>query len=205
MVLALEERILSPPDEYESLFLRRLKERPASADRRHVLDLGRPCGENVQFFSGLNYKVTIADFFDSLTEAAVTARRGPEPFGAACTDLLGFTKETRFDLVLVWDLFNYLSLDEIGVLMLHLGRYCAVSARLLALVSIYQRIPDRPFRCFALSSGRVRYECETAGERESPRHREPDLLTRLAGFEVETSLLLKGGMREYGFFLGEDV
>ncbi len=143
----------------------------------------------------------MSDLFGGLIGAGFAVRSRTGLFAAACTDILGFSPGNRFSLVMVWDLFNYLTLEEIEVFMQQISKYCRKGARLMALLSIYQRIPDRPFRCLAIDGGRVRYESETDVQRESPRHKELGLLPRLAGFEVETSLLLRAGMQEYGFLL----
>ena len=196
--ISLDERVETAPNEYASSFLREL-ERLARQQRRHVLDLGRPSGENVSFLAGLGCKVSIADFYGGLEEAGAELRRNPDHFAAACSEILRFREDERFDAVLAWDLFNYLSLDEIGIFAERLRPHLPPGAMIMTLVSIYQRVPDRPFRCLALAGGRVRYESTVAVQRPCPRHQEPSLIGRLGDFRVETSLLLKGGMREYGF------
>ena len=199
MTLALEERIVTLPEEYDSPALRDLSTRFSASQRGHVLDLGRPSNVNVHFFAGLHCKISVCDLFGGLTTAGFAAPRRPGPFAAACTDVLGFSDDHRFDQVMVWDLFNYMTLEEIEVFMQQVRTHCREGCRLMALLSIYQRIPDQPFRCSAIAGGRVRYESESDVHRESPRHKEHDLVSRLAGFQIETSVLLRGGMQEYGF------
>ncbi len=201
MALALKERVVTLAEEYDSPALRDLRTRFSASRRGHVLDLGRPSNDNVHFFASLHCKITVSDLFAGLTEVGFAVRRRAGTFAVACTEILGFSDDNRFDQVMVWDLFNYMTLEEIEVFMQQVRRYCRKGSRLMALLSIYQRIPDQPFRCLALAGGRVRYESQSDVHRESPRHNEHDLLPRLAGFEVETSLLLRGGMQEYGFLL----
>ena len=105
MTIALKERIVTLPEEYESPALRDLPNRFSSSHRGHILDLGRPSNDNVHFFAALHCKITVSDFFGGLTEAGFAVRRAG-PFAAACRDILGFSPESRFDLVLVWELFN---------------------------------------------------------------------------------------------------
>jgi hypothetical protein len=199
LTLALEERVVTLPEEYDSPALRELSSRFSTSQRGHVLDLGQPSNDNVHFFAGLHCKISVCDFFVGLTEVGFAVRRRAGPFAEACTDILGFSSDDRFDQVMVWDLFNYMTLEEIEVFMQRLRGYCREGCRLMALLSIYKRIPDQPFRCLAIAGGRVRYESQSDVQRESPRHKEHDLLSRLAGFRLETSLLLRGGMQEYGF------
>jgi len=166
---------------------------------RSILDLGRPCGDNVAFFSKLRCKLYIADFFRSLTEDGARARLDAGAFRAACSRHLDFAAETRFDLILAWDLFNYLELSEVEILMRHLERFSDRWTRVLALVAIYQKVPDQPFEFRVLADDRLRFETVSDRLRPAPRHKEPDLVSRMRGFEVESCLLLRHGMREYCF------
>ena len=201
----MEERIVTPPDEYSSVALREIVSRLRLPGRKVVLDLGRPCSENVRFFSSRNCKLFISDFFDCLSEEGAAARQGRSAFKEACSRLLSFPQGTTFDYILAWDLLNYLRMSEVEVLAKHLLGYCTAGTRMMALLSIYQRIPDEPFRFSAMDGERVRYESATLAQRESPRHEEPRLLQCMGHFEVETSLLLRHGMREYCFVVADSV
>jgi len=195
----LDERIVTRPDDYTSQALGDVIARLGTADRRSILDLGRACGDNVSFFSKLRCKLYIADFFRSLTEDGARARRDAGAFQAACSRHLSYAPETRFDLILAWDLFNYLELSEVEILMRHLERFCDRWTRVLALVAIYQKVPDQPFEFQVLGDDRLRYETISDRLRDAPRHKEPELVSRMRGFEVDSCLLLRHGMREYCF------
>ena len=69
----------------------------------------------------------------------------------------------------------------------------------MAMVSIYQKIPDRPFRFLIRGNDSLRYETVSRGLRDSPRHKEIDLVKRMSGFEVERAMLLRNGIQEYSF------
>ncbi len=73
---------------------------------------------------------------------------------------------------------------------------------MMALVSIYQQIPDQPCLFSLQDEYRVHFEHCSRGLRESLRHQELDLVRRLMGFEVENCVLLRQGMKEYCFILG---
>lgn len=194
----MEERIVTRADDYQSQALARGIARLQKPGRKTVLDLGPPSSGNVTFFSQIS-KVFIADFFSSLTDEGGRARSDADAFEAACARTLVFPDDTRFDLVLAWDLFNYFNLDEIERLVRHLSQWCDDRTRIFALVAIYQKIPDRPFRFEVLDGGQLRYDDLSSGLRESPRHKEPDLIERMRTFQVEDCLLLRHGMREYTF------
>lgn len=200
----MEERIVTLPDDYSSHALREGVGHLRSPGRKTILDLGRPSGDNVRFFSELNCRLFISDFFDSLVREGTAARQSRTAFTKACARLLEFPPGTCFDLVLLWDLLNYLDLTEVGILTEHLRSHCRPGTRMIALLSIYRRIPDEPFQFFASDPARLRYELSTEARRDSPRHKEPDLLGAMTHFEVETCMLLRHGMREYCFVLTDD-
>ena len=200
----MEERIVTLPGDYSSVALREGLGHLRSPGRKTILDLGRPSDDNVRFFSDLNCRLFIADFFDSLSREGAAARQSRAAFANACARLLDFPPDTCFDLILVWDLLNYLDLTEIGMLTEHLRNYCRPGTRMIALLSIYRSIPDEPFRFFASDGARLRYELSTKARRDSPRHKEPDVLGKMTGFKVEAGMLLRHGMREYCFVLTEN-
>ena len=201
----MEDRIVTLPDDYSSLALREGVGHLRSPGRKTILDLGRPSGENVRFFSELNCRLFISDFFDSLAREGAAVRQGSTAFANACSRLLEFPPGTCFDLVLLWDLLNYLDLTEVAILTEHLRNHCRPGTRMIALLSIYRRIPDEPFQFFASDPARLRYELLTELCRDSPRHKEPDLMGAMTDFEVETCMLLRHGMREYCFVLTDNA
>ena len=126
-------------------------------------------------------KLFIANFFESLIEGGATPSINAKTFAASCDRLLQYPDDVRFDLVLAWDLFNYLGLPEVQVLAQRLVALSRPGTRIMALVSIQKQIPDRPLRFTIRDQKTLRYEVVSAGLRACPRHNEPDLLKRMAG------------------------
>jgi hypothetical protein len=195
-----EQRSGTLPDDYPSFVLPGLLEYIKKPPKKTILDLGPALGENVRRMEGS--RLFIANFFESLTEGG-----GPlvdaKTFAASCARLLHYPDDVRFDLVLAWDLFNYLGLPEVQVLAQRLVALSRPGTRIMALVSIQKKIPDRPFRFVIRDKDSLRYEVLSSGLRDCPRHNEPDLLKRMAGFRVERGMLLRNGMREYSFVRDE--
>ena len=80
-----------------------------------VLNIGPALPETVEFFSRFRCKLYFIDLFDDLPEMAA---RADEP-GAAhqlLEESLQFPGDTRFDLCLFWDVFNFLSPEAIATL-----------------------------------------------------------------------------------------
>ena len=200
----MEERKHTQPDDYSSFVLPSLLEGLTPPPKRTVLDLGPASGENLDQFASYAKrccKLYIANFFEDLSEAGPAARRTTATFAATCERLLAFPQDESFDLIFAWDLFNYLELEEVAALVHYLSRFSKNGTRMMALLSIYQKIPDRPFRFSIRSSSSLRYEAVSHSLRDCPRHKEIDLVKRMAGFEVEHTMLLRNGMQEYSFIL----
>jgi len=113
--------------------------------------------------------------------------------------LLTFKPDTRFDIFLAWDLFNYLERDAAQAVAEHLSQYAAHDALLYTLISTTARQPAQPNYYKILSSDRLRYEVRDADEMDSPRLPQHEVQARLSGFTQQHTYLLQNGMQEYVF------
>jgi hypothetical protein len=191
------------PDEHKSFVLPGILDFVKKPPKKTILDLGPALGENIRRMEGS--KLFIANFYESLTDGAGGAAGAVDgrTFAASCAKLLQYDDDVRFDLVLAWDLFNYLGLGEVQVLAQRLVELSRPGTHIMALVSIQKQIPDRPYRFVITGHDTLRYEAQSKTLRDCPRHNEPDLLKRMAGFKVERGMLLRNGMREYSFVRAE--
>ena len=174
--------------------LRRL---PPVEHKYEVLDLGAACGETLRFYSDLPSKIFFADFFSELKSSAADPEEGLDGFVRACGDILPFPGRTRFDLINTWDLFNYLSLEEIGALGDYLARFSSEIAPLVTFIWIHGRIPAQPQRYAVLGEETVEHRPTSRSQTDGPRYKEPDLLRTLPGYRVTKSFLLRNGFQEY--------
>ena len=164
-----------------------------------VLDLGSAFGSNVSFFASRSCKVFIADLNNSLFVATNLAARAEALDEALNRDIPG---SEEFDLILVWDLLNYLDTAEIRILGTRLATVCHESTLLYGLISIRKEIPDRPGRYEIRDAKTIVYSVDTRLQRPSPLHKEPELARLMPDFEVESTYLLRHGMMEYLFRRG---
>jgi hypothetical protein len=192
-----DQRSNAAPDEHTSFVLPGLLDFIKKPPKKVILDLGPALGENIRSMEGS--KLFIANFFESLIEGGAAPAINAKTFAATCARLLHYPDDVRFDLVLAWDLFNYLGLPEVQVLAQRLVALSRPGTRIMALVSIQKQIPDRPLRFVIRDQKTLRYEVVSTALRDCPRHNESDLLKRMAGFKVDQGMLLRNGMREYSF------
>jgi hypothetical protein len=170
-------------------------------DRKlQVLDLGPAIGSNVEYFSQFGCKLYIEDLWAALTSrTAPTGSDGEEAGPHFFADFLPLPESTRFDVVIAWDTFNYLSRRELGHLVHHLRPYCAPGALVFALISILKQIPAQPMRYRIVDEQTLQYEPRTAAQRPSPRLAPAEMNDLFKGFRVDRSFLLRHGIQEYLF------
>jgi len=167
-------------------------------DRKYlILDLGRPLGVNVEFWSQYRCRLHIEDFYrDYSAKAALGSEVSRE---AIIADLFRFSTETCFDMILTWDLFDYLNREEIQMLVSRLSRWCRSGTLLFSLISTLPVIPAEPTTFRIIGSEQMIYETRTHETRPCPRYHSRDLAKLMPQFEVSSSFLLRHGIQEYVF------
>jgi len=115
-----------------------------------------------------------------------------------------FPPDTRFDVVLAWDLFNYLQRKEMARLGVLLRRNCRPGALIFALMWIQKQIPAQPIRFRIQENGQLVYERRTALERPGPRYPPAEITGLLKGFQVDRSFLLRHGIQESLFVRADE-
>jgi SAM-dependent methyltransferase len=186
---------LAEPDVHRSLALKALFQ--GIGNRKvNVLDLGSAVGSNVEFLSQYGCKLFIEDLYAALssrTSGGEGDLAGPDFFA----EFLPLPEDTRFDVILAWDLFNYLHRKELVTFSEQLRRYSHKGTLLLALISYHKTIPAQPYRFKIKDEESLVYERRTATERPSPRITPAEVTGLLKGFRVDRSFLLKHGIQEY--------
>ena len=143
-------------------------------------------------------RLHVADLYRSLTETGERSREDPAIFQRACRRMLPDPEEASFDLILTWDLLNYLSEQEIRTLARHLSGYHRQNTYLFSLVSIRHQMPALPLTFQILDPGTLAYSVHSKISRPCPEYKEPQLLRLLDGaFQVQRCFLLRHGYKEF--------
>lgn len=164
-----------------------------------ILDLGTAVEENVRFWSQFSCKLYIQDFYRSYrnrTTAVVTEEESRE---AAFSDLLPFSDDTVFHIILAWDLFNYFELRELEVLVQRLSRWCRPGTKLFMLIADLPNIPVSPMVFRILNRKEMIHQVPDQGTRPCPRHQPRDIEKLMTRFNIFRSFLLRHGIQEYVF------
>jgi len=162
-----------------------------------VLDLGSAVGSNVEFLSQYGCKLYIEDLYAALSSRLSSGEEGDIAGPEFFAEFLSLPDDTRFDVILAWDLFNYLRRKELAYFGEVLRRYTQPGALAFALMSYHKQIPAQPYRFKIQDERTLVYDRRTAAERPSPRFVPYEVTGLLKGFHVDRSFLLQHGIQEY--------
>lgn len=161
----------------------------------HVLDLGPSSAKSFNFFAQLSCKIR----FENLIELFTVD--GGEPVDSEILleqmdhRLDGSNLDERFDLVLTWDIFNYLSLSEIEWLTQKLSLLCRPNALVHSARYLGANIPTQPQAFQAVNQYQVLIsEAKDTGPRHHASHETARLLKLMPDFYLENTYLNFDGM-----------
>ena len=189
---------LSGPTIYKSLALNALLQQLEEGRKYQILDLGPALGENINFWSRYPVKIYLPDFYQSFM-SATQATAGEEVLPESLLEQVLPFADKHFDIILGWDLFNYLESGQLESLIHVLSRMCRSRTYLFLLISTLHQIPAEPNLFKILDPERLVYENHTSRTKPCPRYQPRDIKRMMAGFEVLVSFLLRHGMQEYLF------
>ena len=126
---------------YSSLALDVLFHQLRQQRNYNILDLGSAFGANVDFLSQFSRRIYIEDLYQTLISFNFFSPEDGVNYADVFEYLLPYRRETCFDVILAWDLFNYLEPPEYLHLTRHLSKYCRTDSFLFALISTHKHIP----------------------------------------------------------------
>jgi predicted TPR repeat methyltransferase len=180
--------------------LQGLLERAGEERRWTLLDLGPALPGNLTFLGRFRCRLTVADALDELAALGRESDPDPEVLEAELGRLLPDPGARRWDLVLCWDLVNYLSRAVLSGLMSHLAPRLENGALIHAFVeSSRPRMPPRPGRYELADGPGLRRFGPLEPSVPSPRYSHWELVRCWPACASQKSLLLKSGMQEYLF------
>ncbi len=167
-------------------------------DRSYViLDLGPPLSMNLQFWSQFQPKIFIADFYRGLN--AGLSSNPDLPHERLYEALLPDGLQPSCDIILAWDLFNYLEREPLEALIGCLSRLCRPGTFLFALMGFTQQMPADPQTFRIVDRDQLSYENRSNAVRPCPRYQPRDINKMMEGFRVFNSFILRHGFQEYLF------
>jgi hypothetical protein len=185
------------PESHRSQALAALFAEVRKRPRVTVLDLGPALGSNVEFLSQFGCRLVIADLWASLASRQPSGEEGDLAGPAFFEDAVAAPDSGGVDVILAWDLFDYLKKKELAHLGARLGKLSRPGTLLFTQVTYVKQMPAQPRRFRILSEETLGYERRTALDRPAPRYAPAEVRDLLRGFTVDRSFLLRHGIQEY--------
>jgi len=162
-----------------------------------ILDLGKAMAANVEFWSRFSCRLYVEGFSSTL-RAQSTDPAGSEAWAPAfLEDQLPFPIETRFDVVLCWDILSYLSYEQASALLAYIARFCKPGTLLFALFWVAARIPENPVTFKIVDHEHLEYADMSPATRPGPAFQARDIGKLMEDFRTSNSFLLRHGVQEY--------
>jgi len=161
----------------------------------NILELGMPLGMNVDYFSQYSCRLFIEDLYSRIS--VLSSINLPRQLESLEYQQLG--DDFAFDLILCWDLLDYLRPAQIlGVVDLF-RPYVKRGSLLYILTSDTRMISDQPQTYRLADDMHIEPELLTLEQRENPRHRPGNLQDMLGSFMLQRSYMLTSGRMEHLF------
>lgn len=158
-----------------------------------VLDLGPLTTGTTQAFLKSGYKC----FVEDIAEVFPTLDEEQSNFKKAIEDHLMLAgADLKFDLVLCWDVLNYLTLESIEVLFNLLSPHFNENTRLHLMQYTGAHIPAEPIRFRLLENFNFVFSYDSQTVVPSPRHTLIKLLNKMGGFNLQHSHINQQGMHQ---------
>jgi hypothetical protein len=153
-----------------------------------VLDLGSASESSFQLYAGFARRIRFAD---------ILANPPPTEGLAGTLEALGSHRLPLYDLVLAWNVLDWLRDEERRALIERLVQVTTPEARLYVLVDASGRPRTCPLRFSLLGRNRVSQEPVGLEEPARPEILPAELERLLMPFRVCHAFTLRGGWREY--------
>lgn len=175
--------------------------RTVSAPR--ILDLGDAVGPNLNYFAERSGRLHVVALYSALQGHPAGPERLDALSAQAFADLLPVTGEGSFDVILIWDLFNYLTRPQIRALGQQLTRLSHPGTRALAMISNRAQVPAAPVPFKIVDERTLLYPMSAPQKRTNPRWPPGEVQQAMKGFIVDRSFLLRHGIQEFLFIRDE--
>jgi hypothetical protein len=156
----------------------------------------------VEFLSRFSCRLQIADLPEALASEKLRPLLTADP-AAAFRRVLPVARQP-FDVVLAWDVLNYLTREQLGCLGAHLGSLCRPGALVLAFVSTTKEMSSVPLVFKIVDDQTLLLRQQTIAVRPSPRFLPAEVGRLFSGFAVVQSVVMRHGVQEYLFVRRQD-
>ncbi len=182
------------PVEHGSPGLKKILTALAGETVARILDLGPAIPSNISTLSDFASHIRVCDAANDLCAPIAE----DDDWTAISRAAVLLPVETGdFNLVLAWDILNYLRKDVSAAVVDRLRQRCRPGARIFALIHEGPTMPAKPQTFEIRGNDRLAYRSSTLQQLPSPKLPPAEVERRLEGFRIEASFVLQHGIREY--------
>jgi hypothetical protein len=184
------------PDAFRARLLDQALQPLLNGDRLVVLDLGEPHAETVAFFSGFRVRLAIASLLPSLLR--LDAEQDEAALRHHMEILLPDSLAGGAQVVMAWDVLNYLQPPVISALMSRLAELLPRGALVHGFIAYGDKpLAETPRTLVVCPDGQLRrLPVESGATRKAPGYPTGDLHRWMPDFRIERAILLGDGMQE---------
>ncbi|HEX9756862.1 MAG TPA: hypothetical protein VGB26_03570 [Nitrospiria bacterium] len=187
------------PQVHRTNNLKRFIKSLTTIPKPHVLDMGRLCGQNIDWLLQKGCKVYIDDRFVTLKpppKPVPTSRKGewklpPSP----PIEPLEYPAHL-FDGILCWDLLDFLVLKQAQELIGGIKKIIKPKGFLLTYFNFNKSKPPPPVRYRIIQEDQLQYEILLSSQISRRVYENREIEALFQGFEIINSTFLKNQMRE---------
>lgn len=187
---------------HSSLGLQELCQRLQGVAACDILELGPARSCNIEFWSQFNPSIYVADL-RSVLPLPVSPFEDTEAPAPDWGQLLALPEDRCYDVILAWDLLNYLELPAVSGLIYYLRHFCKPGTVLFTLIFDQKQMPEEITVYRIADESHLNYECKSSGMRACPRHQPRALAGVMSHFRTSNSFRLRNGIVEYLFVYEE--
>jgi hypothetical protein len=189
-----------PADGLSAPLFHSLVDRLGDGGRFVLLDLAAARPATVRLLSQFRCRYEVAELADSID--ALNAEQDPRRLRSLAEAALPERRSEATDIVLCWDLLNYLSRPALTAVMECIAARGRAGTLVHALVYYAARqMPERPSCFLPLDEQRLEIVPQNVPLRAAPRYSPEDLATCMPRYAVDRARLLRNGMQEFLFRL----
>jgi hypothetical protein len=190
----------STPEGLSAPLYHSLIQRLQSGGRWVVLDLGAVRSATIREFGRFRCRLVFVELADGLD--SLNGEIDPRRIRQLADALLPVSRGEAADVVLCWDLINYLNQPALTAVMECIALRCKRGALAHGLVYYSAKsMPERPSTFVPVDDQRILQQVAPGRERPAPRYSPEDLARCMPRYTVERGRLLRNGMQEFLFKL----
>jgi len=159
-----------------------------------VLDLGERNPINSRIWRGLFKKVHFDNLYSSMKWNKGFDQQG-RARGEGISDQALCFGDAKFDLIVMWDIFNFCSAEQIASVFKHLNKHCHKQTKLVAFNYSGNLIPNKPQKFFLTADGDLHIPEKKKFPRLSPSLSSTAIMKLSEVWTIKHTYIYKAGMK----------